>query len=268
MTSKNKKPSPSWNEWKFDLARRSLLAIQRQEGSKEANQKGIVVANNVSVKTYIYEVPLDPHAMVQGELSVVMGNWNRRLLSVIGEVDIIVGPRSVYRPDLSIRPNRRQRPPFRQAINSSGNPYPTMVVEIGNTESVRSLHELVAGYFSPRTTIQIYLAIKLFPPRQDGLYLRNNQNPIVPTIAKSFGTAPLHVSVQNYLHNFAGFPADGITGVGFGSGPCNGANLPDYQIAIPTISLFNGVIGGVPNGVPNNFSIDLWDLHDAILNRL
>ena len=204
-----------------------------------------------------------------------MNSWNRRLLRVIGEVDIIIGPRSVYRPDLSIRPNQRQRPPFRQAINSSGNPYPTMVVEIGNTEIVCSLHELVAGYFSPQTTIQIYLAIKLFPPRQDGtiallalLYLRNNQNPTVPTIAKSFGTAPLHVSVRNYLHNVAGVPADGITGVGFGSGPCNDANIPDYQIAIPTISLFNGVIGGIPNGVPNNFSIDLWNLHDEMLNNL
>ncbi|CAG8670423.1 11080_t:CDS:1 [Acaulospora morrowiae] len=279
---------------KFDLARYRLLSIKRQEGREEVKRRGIVIDREISLETYLgfcdkeprisvkyrladgtieaYEMPVDLHAVVQAKLIGIVDNWNDQL-QVFGELDIIVGSRMVYRPDISIRPRNRQRPQASQAVNSSGHPYPTLVVEIGNTESVRSLHDLVIGYFSPRNTIQIYFAIKLFPPRRDNsvallalLYLRNNPNPTITVIAKSFGTAPLHISTQNYLQNTANVPVNTITGVGYGGVPCDGANLQDYQIAIPTILLFNGVPGGVPNGVPANFNIDLWRLQDAILN--
>ena len=79
-----------------------------------------------------------------------------------------MGPNSYYTADLTIRPQGLPRPPPGQGSNSEGRPYPTLVVEVGNSESVPSLHDLSTGYFSPRTTIQIYLAIKMFPIRQDG----------------------------------------------------------------------------------------------------
>jgi len=136
------------------------------------------------------------------------------------------------------------------------------------------LHHLAAGYFSARTTIQMYLAIKLFPFRQNNtaallamLYLRNNPNPTIPVIVKSFGTAPLHGTTRRYLENTVNVPVNTFTGVGFGAAACNGLNIQEYQIAIPTNLLFNGAPGGVPNNVPANFNIDLFMLQDVFLNK-
>nr|CAG8532134.1 3829_t:CDS:2 [Entrophospora candida] len=231
----------------IDSARHKLLAIRRQEGIEEVKRKGIIIDREVSRRTYLgfceseprvsvkyhlinrkieaYEVPLNPHGLTQAKLISIMDNWSDQL-RVIGELDVIV------------------------AVNSSRKPYPTLVVEIASTESLRSLHELTT-YFSQQTTIQIYLAIKLFPPCQYGfvallelLYLRNNPNPTIPVIAKSFRTASLHHYSQTYLLNTV--HVTGITGVGFGGVPCDDANLQEYQMAIPTTLLFNNVPGGVP----------------------
>ncbi|CAG8618883.1 1490_t:CDS:2 [Ambispora gerdemannii] len=241
----------------FGSARHKLLAI-RQEGSEEVKRKGIIIDRNILRNTYLkfceeepkvsvnhrlidgkieaYEMPLDPHGLVHGELNLIMGNWSRQ---------------SVCRPDICVRPLNRHQPQSLRAVNSSGNPYPTLVVEIGNTET-----------------------IKLYPTRQDGtfallalLYLRNNQNPTILVIAKSFGTAPLSDISRTYLLNTIRVPANMITGVDddFGGIRCDHANMPEYQIYIPTILLFNDVPGCVPGDVPNNFIIDLWRLQDAIL---
>ncbi|CAJ0631980.1 6530_t:CDS:2 [Entrophospora sp. SA101] len=137
-------------------------------------------------------------------------------------------------------PNTEPQPS--QASQFNRKPYPTLVVEIGDTKS--------DGYVA-------LLAL---------LYLRNKLNPTVPVIVKSFGTASLHVSTQNYLQRTVNVPANTITGLGFGAGPCNDANIQDYQIPIPTILFFNGVPGDIPAGVPNNFNIDLWKLQDVNLN--
>jgi len=51
--------------------------------------------------------------------------------------------------DLTIRPQGCSRPLPGQGSNSEGRPYPTLVVEVGNSESVPSLHDLLTGYFSP-----------------------------------------------------------------------------------------------------------------------
>ena len=277
----------------FDSARHKLLAIKRQEGFQEVKRKGITIDKEVSRRHYLefcegepkvsvnhrlidgkieaYERPLDPHSAVQGELTGMIWSWSD-LLRVHGEMDIIVGARSVYRPDISVRPKNRRQPQPSRAVNSSGRPYPTLVVEIGNSESLNSLHQLAEGYFSQRTIIQIYLAIKLFPPRQDNtfallavLYLRNNQNPTTPAVVKSFGTAPPANQSLTYLQSIV--ECQFITGVGLGRAPCDGANIDEYQLAIPTNLLFNDVPDGVPGGVPNNGIVDLWSLQDAILNN-
>jgi len=46
--------------------------------------------------------------------------------------------------------------------------HPTIVLEVDNSDSIPSLHDPSTSYFYPRTSIQIYLVIKLFPIRQDG----------------------------------------------------------------------------------------------------
>ncbi|RIA89712.1 hypothetical protein C1645_824405 [Glomus cerebriforme] len=285
---------------KLDLARYRLLAINRQEGSQEVRRIGIVIDEEVSLEKYLkfsesepkisvkcrliggkieaYEIPIDPHALLQAKLIFIACNWNDQFLAVLGELDIIVGTRDIYRCDLCVRPINRPIPQGLRPVNSSGQPYPTLVVEIGDMESLKSLHNMVEGYFSARTTIQLYLAIKIFPRHRDNtfaliamLYRRtdpNNQNhnPTIPVIVKSFGTANIHISSQNYLLNTINIPANIITGVGFGGVPCNAVNIQEYQMDIPTDLLFDGV--NIPANTPANFNIDLFKLQNELARAI
>ncbi|CAG8629851.1 15003_t:CDS:2, partial [Acaulospora morrowiae] len=202
-----------WSSWDFDKARGHLMAIQRQDGTGEVYRRGIVVVSNVSRKTYLEFCDGEPKVSVKHR----MFSWNPRELVVMGETDIIVNTRDVYRSDACVKP-RKRRHPQRQAVSARANP--TMVIEIGSTESLNSLHELATEYFSPRINIQMYLAIKLFPRRQDRtfallalFYRRDKPNPTVPCIAKSFGTANLHISATRFLLNIPNFPANNLTGI-------------------------------------------------------
>ncbi|CAG8763756.1 12312_t:CDS:2 [Cetraspora pellucida] len=247
----------------FDSARHKLLTTRRQEGIEEVKRKGIIIDRGISRSAYLkfcegeprisvkhrlidgkieaYEMPLDFHSAVQEELILIM--------------DFIVDTISVCRPDICIRPRNRRQPQPSQAVNSSEKPYPTLVVEIGNTESLNNLHELAMKYFSQRTTTQIYLAIKSFPSVAllALLYLRNNPNPTIPVIVKSFEIADLS---RIYILNTAHVSASVITGIGFGGVPCDGGNIPEYQIVISTILLLTMFI-----------IVDIWRLQDAILNK-
>ena len=218
----------------------------------------------VEGKIIAHELPLTSHGAVSWRIGALIYTWNNQLCGV-QEEDLIVGPNSYYTADLTIRPRGRPRPLPGQGSNSEGRPYPTLVVEVGNSESVPSLHDLSTGYFSPQTTIQIYLAIKIFPIRQDGTramlalrYLRTNQINTVPDIIISFGTAPLHPNTIGFLMNI-GVPLANIVGV-------NTSGIPIYQLHIPAIELFNGAFGGIPAGAVNGVYLDLWELQNIVLN--
>jgi len=147
-----------------------------------------------------------------------------------------------------------------------------MVVEVGFSESLVSLHELAAEYFSPRPTIRIYLAIKLFSLRQNGtmamlalLYFRNNPIPTMPVIVRSFGTAPLH---QNTITYVASIGVAHITGVGTPGAPaCNAGGIPQYVLNIPAAEIFAGSPGGIPPGAANGLNLDLWLIQSEVLNE-
>jgi hypothetical protein len=66
-------------------------------------------------------------------------------------------------PDVYVRPRHRPNPPQGAPVaDRFGNAFPTMMVEVGFSQSLPDLHRTVARYFSPQTTIQIVLAIKIF----------------------------------------------------------------------------------------------------------
>ncbi|CAG8591799.1 12386_t:CDS:1 [Acaulospora morrowiae] len=277
----------------LDQVRDRLLAFQEEKMEANEDTKPIIIRENVSIETYIkyweverklpvsirlvegkiiaYEVPLTSHGIVAGEIAFLIRSWNNQLYNAQKE-DLIVGPNSYYTADLTIRPRGLPRPPPDQGPNSEGRPYPTLVVEVGNSESVPSLHDLSTGFFSPRTTIRIYLAIKMFPIRQDGTramlalrYLRTNQINTVPDIIISFGTAPLHNNTIRFLANI-GVPLDNIVGVGFSETTCNASGISIYQLHIPAIELFKDAFGGIPAGAVNGFCLDLWELQNIVLN--
>ncbi|CAG8434362.1 1363_t:CDS:2 [Diversispora eburnea] len=103
-------------------------------------------------------------------------------------------------------------------------------------------------------------------------YLRTNRNNTIPDIIISFGTAPLRNNTIEFLTNIVGVPPANITGFGFGFGfefsatSCNFDGIPDYQLHIPAIELFNGAFGCVPTSAVNGFLLDLWELQDLILS--
>src|SRR5206468_142121 len=136
--------------------------------------------------------------------------------------------------------------------NPEGERYPSMVVEIGVSQSLPSLCRAARQYFSQRTSIQVYLAIKIFKmvngtrPMVALRFLRTNQNRTRPDIVKSFGTAPLNNMTKNFLRIKKSVPAAAITGVGMGGPACNGPGIALYQMAFPPALVFNGDPAGVP----------------------
>ncbi|CAG8597546.1 15944_t:CDS:1, partial [Dentiscutata heterogama] len=278
----------------LNSARDRLLAFQQEKMEAEEFVKPIIIAKNVSLETYTeyckaerklpvkirlidgniiaYEVPLTDHGVVVSKFLILINNWDDQLISAFGE-DLILES-SYCTADLTVRP--RDLPPLHPGHepNSSGVAYPTMVIEVGTTETISSLHDLSTRYFSSRTTIQIYLAIKLFPIRQDHTramlamrYLRTNQYPTVPDVVISFGTAPLHNQIIDFLLNNMDVLDANITGVGrFKAIACNGPRIPNYQLNIPAAELYNGTPNGIPPNSVDGIDLDLWKIQKAALN--
>jgi hypothetical protein len=139
------------------------------------------------------------------------------------------------------------------------------------TETALQLHGLARLYFSARTSIRVYLAIKVWPKRRNGtvamlalLYVRSSPTPTDPIAKISFGTARIYGNAMIQLQNIGGVAP---TGVGFGGVPCNQAGLAPYQLQIPIAELYNDVPGGAPQGVPD-LPIDLFRVQQVALRYL
>ncbi|RUS32083.1 hypothetical protein BC938DRAFT_476331 [Jimgerdemannia flammicorona] len=295
-----RKTKPLVSSRDLESARSRLLALERDEGSTEVEardkeQREIVIVDNVTVHNYlkfvdsepklsakiglmngkvvVYDIPLLPHGQVVAEIIGGFSTWGGLNFRTAAEVDLIVGANSVCCADLTIRPRQRQRPPPALASDSLGSAYPTMVVEIANIQSIGCLHALAESYLSPRTTIQVYLGIKLYRPRENGtmamlilMYQRSRPTPTIPTIAMSFGTVPIHNRTVSFLHQL-GVPDALIIGVGrHGVPACDGLGILVYQLNIPAVQLYNGVSGGVLATAVNGYDLDLWRIQQAALD--
>ncbi|GBC22693.2 hypothetical protein GLOIN_2v1472046 [Rhizophagus irregularis DAOM 181602=DAOM 197198] len=136
-----------------------------------------------------------------------------------------------------------------------------MMVEVGFSQSLPDLHRTTALYFGSQTTIQIVDIITntSIIALIAALYLHTSTTPLIPTSIISFGTAEPNTSTINYIINKMGVPLGSFIGVGRPDpnnnnnnfSPCNAANLPDYQMNIPGLELFNGVpVNRLPVGFP------------------
>jgi hypothetical protein len=167
-------------------------------------------------------------------------------------------------------------------VNLNGRQYPTVVFEVGMSQSLQSLHARAAVYLSPYTSIQIYIALKFYPQHQDNgmvmialMYRRPPQPNIEPqpNVKISFGTAPPLPITQDRLHQMGGVAP---TGLGFGEAPLIQRGMPHYQLVIPKQDLFHGV---PEDEIPrrcfpsewffpkvNDWIIDLWDIQQEALS--
>lgn len=283
-TSLSRRSSVSSFELSEDLLESARVRLLEQETQ-------VVLAEDISIENFIdyiekepdllikirlvdkkviaYETVSTPRAVVSSYITAIA--YASQLVGASVE-NLIVGPNSYFIADATVRPRHVPRPPPAQACNSSGYAYPTMVAEVGLSQSIRNLHELAQVYFSRRITITIFLVIKMFPIRhlQNGrramvamLYLRTSPTPNVPVTVISFGNAQLNNLVVEYIQNTIGA---NVTGFVTGAPPCNGPNIPNYRLNIPANALFVGAPGGIPNGMANGINIDLWEIQDLIIN--
>ena len=248
-------------------------------------QEGELKRSNIYIRLVkgeiiAYEKPCSVHGFVAAQLMFKLQGWSNKLC-VLSELDIAVGNNSEYCADIAAEPI--QIPPPAPGYEAQ----PTIIMEVARSETLSSLNDLTADYFSAFTSTQVYLAIKIFSRRQDStaamlaiLYLRNNQVPnpppnipppmitianTIPNIAISFGTAPLNYQRAAFIKN-TGIPNDRLTGlVQSNDIACTRAGMPNYEITIPANLIFPG---GVPVGVPNNLVIDLWEVQQRALYHL
>jgi Uma2 family endonuclease len=307
----------------INSAREKLLTFQkaREEGEEveEEEEEGytgtreIIIKENVSLEKYlqyrennaissvrmylnngniiIYEIPSLVHATAAGRIAILMGRWNDRDFDYGIDGTVILGQNTAKETDSWVRPIHRPDPPPGSGLgaNKIDRAYPTMMIEVGFSQSFPDFHRKAALYFGPRTTIQIVLAIKIFGVRTNpntntstialiaALYLRTSATPLIPTSVISFGTADPDTNTVNNIINQMGVPPGSFTGVGrpdpnnnnINFPPCNAANLPDYQMNIPGPELYNGVpANNLPVGFAAGFNLDLWEIQNVIRREL
>jgi len=121
------------------------------------------------------------------------------------------------------------------------------------------MHDLTPIYLGAYTSIQRYVAIKIYGLRRNHtfaalvlLYSRAHVPVTTPVLAISCGTAP----VMSGRLPLAIRPL--VTGVGYGGPPCNQAGLPAYQLPLPFAAIYHGI--AVPAGLPLNLDIDLFQM--------
>ncbi|CAG8581452.1 3239_t:CDS:2 [Funneliformis mosseae] len=261
-------------EEKFELAKKTLIEFDREDVIKEnttergtAEEKSIkkttesreiVVFSDVSLERYhkfleerkrfnvyvrlikgkviAYEMPSPPHSILTGEFCCIIKSWSNRLF-ILNDMDITVGNNSEYCVDIAVIPKRVPR-------HEPGHvPLPRMIVEIFSRREDGTAAMVVILYI--RNNLIPNPALNRPNPRPNTPAMISVRNTI-PNLVISFGTAP---SIPNDI-------------------ACTAAGMPGYQISIASNLLFHGSPGGVPQGTPNNFTIDLGEavkLHNAML---
>lgn len=228
----------------------------------------------------IYELSKVGHGKVGSQIIGALFNWNQNVAndscSISYDANMDVTPvgapaATIRRPDVLLIPDNLPAPAPGLGMNADNDPYPTFVAEVGISETIGSLHGLADEYFDPRTTIRVYLAVKIWPMRPNGtfaaialLYLRNNVPNTTPAQVISFGTAPIHAKALTSMPPV--IPPLIVGNHGIAPQVCNAAGLPAFQINLPTAELYHGVPGvpnGVPVGVPAVLPLDLFQLQRA-----
>ncbi|GES74952.1 hypothetical protein GLOIN_2v1791074 [Rhizophagus clarus] len=267
----------------LDSAKNHLLALPQEESEEYTGSRELVLRENVSLDAYLKYHERDSHLPHQQPSKVSMGIWNRTDLAYEDDATLILGANSSKEPDSWVRPKNRIRPQPGAAANNLGAAYPTMIIEVGYTQSLPDLHRKVALYFSSRTTIQIVLLVKIFKPRRDNTitliaakYVRTSQTPLIPEQVISFGMATPYGSTINCITNTMGVPQNRFIGFGrrnpiTGNNypACNMAGIGTYIMNIPANELFDGDITVRPftPAMNQGFDLDLYEIHEAIVDE-
>ncbi|EGG14580.1 hypothetical protein DFA_12357 [Cavenderia fasciculata] len=204
-----------------------------------------------------YEEPTETHEKI---LNTVVYNIRQLPLDDFdgsGSLQLRFSTNIVGEPDQSITPNRKPRQTAdAHFLNPNRAPYPSLVIEVGKIQSLESLHRRALLYLGVETDISIVVAF---------LYDRD-VSVAHPSIVISFGSAPLDQSTNDIFQRWN--PQQVIVGNLDDHSPtqCTSANIPTYQIHLPSAQLYHGD-PNQPIPLPPNISLDLFKII-RILNRI
>ncbi|KAF0404052.1 hypothetical protein F8M41_009106 [Gigaspora margarita] len=245
-------------EENLELARNRLVELDRKERTTEESttEESTTTAEESSKivifirgEVIAYEIPSPVHASVAAILSHLLLLWSNRHLVVYSELDITVGTTSEYCTDIAAEP-RQTPPPTPGSVLQ-----PTIIIEVARTETLNSLDSLTV----PNPALNVPNPPPNTPPM---ITLANT----TPNLAISFGTAPLNHQSTAFINN-TGISIGRLTGfLQCTDIACTAAGMQNYQITIPANLLFMPQV--VPTGVPNNFTIDLWEVQQEALYHL
>jgi Uma2 family endonuclease len=273
---------PPLNEEDEEKYKPILIAecVSREYFLKYGELSHVHRLNLIGDKLFIFESPGKYHEQFVVLLTFLFRDWNgSQYMKGYGGGPISVG-NNLYDPDASFVPIRRQTNP----VDYDGQQYPTVVFEVGVSQSLTSLHSRAAIFLSPQTTIQMYIAIKPYPRRGDNTMvmialayrrpLQDNAQP-QPSAKISFGTAEPLEDTQVRLKQLGGANPRGL---GFCDSPLTQRGTPLYQLVIPKEDLFHGV---PEEDMPKRCSvsewlfpkvtdwiIDLWNIQQMALDNL
>jgi len=250
----------SYDAWE----RKTLKKLHRSLDKKQF----FYMADNGNV--YFYEVPLDPHERTAFEVMYrIREEWGAYgvadLAIRMGGYGSSVG--WIKEPDGCFTPNGL-------VVGGGGilscdaqnKPWPTLIIEVGYSETIQDLYDDAQLWLGPTTSVQIVLAFKIWRKREDNtvamMAMRFERGKAIPQYSVSFGNANLDRRPKNTLNDW------GVqcVGVGCGNVACDANSIGMYQLYIPTALLFRNVASGIPVGLSANLSIDLYPLQIHVLS--
>jgi len=220
---------------------------------------------NTDESIEIYELPSPQHEATTVAFSHLLLTAFSAFGCISGSPKLGNNVVGMGEPDSAFTPDGL--PPVNPPISSSGMAWPTVILEVGWTESHNDLISDKNWWLAAGTAVQIVIIIRIFgsvgnaiPPSVPMLAMQFVRGVAAPTQVISFGTRPLHyatVGVTNALGP--------ITGVLAAGGACNAPALPAFQIQLPTALVFTGVpIPAVLAGFVN-ISLDLYAIQQNVL---
>jgi len=199
------------------------------------------------------EIPALSNCALRGSTAYATANWTL-------EADECIIPYG--------KPNPGRGNPG--AANRNGSAFPNVVIEVGDSQSLKDLHDNAQMWLDPNTTVEVAIVIKVFGKSKTSnerpmvaLRYERGANPTQPTYAVSFGCYQISAQARNFINGLGGVP---VVGVGAGGPACNANGIPMYQLRIPTAKIYNGDPAGIPFGAPNPANIDLYPIQVEVRN--
>jgi len=183
----------------------------------------------------IYELPSQRHDATAIQISQrVRDQVAPHVTGEGGSFRVIPGGQKYA--DSALKPNNRHTA---GPVNHNGLEFPTLVVEVANSQSIKSARIKAMQWIGAATTVQECWVVKLFntPPK--------------PGVRAEFSRYVRAIGGVDPKFDRLNFGTHGVRGAPLVAPPprCHAAGVVEFQVPLPAAHLFHGV-APVPAGVP------------------